>query len=113
MSMLSCFSHARLFVTLCTVAHQAPLSIGFSRQEYWSELPCPPPGNLPDPGIKPKSPVSPALAGGCLTTSDTWEASNYSIDQIFIICYIYINSTIKFIWESFIKQQMLPPILKE
>ena len=90
MSMLSCFSHIRLFVTLRTVAHQAPLSIGFSRQEYWSELPCPPPGNLPDPGIKPESLVSPALAGGCLTTSDTWEASNYSIDQIFIICYIYI-----------------------
>ena len=42
---------------------QAPLSMGFSRQEYWSGWPCPPPGDLPDPGIKPKSPVSTALAG--------------------------------------------------
>ena len=46
--------------TSWTVAHQAPLSIGFSRQKYWSGLACPPPGGLPDPGIKP---TSPALAG--------------------------------------------------
>jgi len=46
---LNCFSHARLFVTLWTIAHQAPLSMRFSRQEYWSGLPCPPPGDLPDP----------------------------------------------------------------
>ena len=59
---------------LWTVARQAPLSMGFSRQEYWSELPCPPPGDLPNPGIKPKSLVSPALAGGFFTTSTTWEA---------------------------------------
>ena len=50
-----------LFVTLWTVAHQAPLSMGFSRQEYWSGVPCPPPGDLPDPGIEPTSPLSPAL----------------------------------------------------
>ena len=56
--MLSSFSHVRLFVTLWTVACQAPLSIGFSRQEHWSGLPCPPPGDLPEPGIKPKSHVS-------------------------------------------------------
>ena len=43
---------------------QAPLSMGFSRQEYWSGLPCPPAGDLPDPGIEPKSLESPALAGG-------------------------------------------------
>ena len=48
--MLSCFSC--VFATLWTVAHQAPLSIGFSRQEYWSGLPYPPPGDLPDPGIE-------------------------------------------------------------
>ena len=48
-------SRVRLFATLWTVAHQAPLSMGFSRQEYWSRLPCPPPGDLPDPGIKPAS----------------------------------------------------------
>ena len=49
-----------------TVAHQAPLSTGFSRQEYWSGLPCPSPGNLPDPGIEPASFTSPALAEGSL-----------------------------------------------
>ena len=48
--MFSCFSLVRLFATLWTVAHQAPLSMGFFRQEYWSGLPCPPPGDLPDPG---------------------------------------------------------------
>ena len=49
---LSRFSHVQLFATLWTVAHQASLSMGFSRQEYWSGLPCPPPGDLPDPGIE-------------------------------------------------------------
>ena len=55
--MLGCFSCVPLFVRLCTVAHQAPLFMGFSRKEYWSRLPCPPPGYLPKPGIKPGSPV--------------------------------------------------------
>ena len=50
------------------------LSVGFSRQAYWSGLPCPPPGDLPDPGIKPAPLMSPALAGGFFTTSATWEA---------------------------------------
>ena len=57
-----------LFETPWTVAHQAPLSMGFFRQEYWSELPFPSPGNLPDPGIKPMSPVSPALQADSLPT---------------------------------------------
>ena len=52
-----------------TVAHQAPLSMGFSRQEYWSGLPLPSPGDLSDPGIEPASLVSPALAGGFFTTA--------------------------------------------
>ena len=56
-SVLSHFSHVWLFVTLWTVACQAPLSMGFSRQEYWSELPCCPPGDLPHPGIKRVSPA--------------------------------------------------------
>ena len=51
----------QLFVTLWTVARQAPLSMGFSRQEYWSGLPFPPPADLPNPAIKPESPVSPAM----------------------------------------------------
>ena len=49
------------FATPYTVAHQAHLSMGFSKQESWNGLPCPPPGDLPDPGIKPTSPVAPAL----------------------------------------------------
>ena len=69
--MLSCFSHVQLLETLWTVAHQAPLSMGFSRQEYWSGLPCPPPGDLPNRGIEPTTLMSPALAGGFFTTSAT------------------------------------------
>ena len=67
------FSHVQLSVTPWTVAHQAPLSMGFSRQEYWSELPFPSPGDLSDPGIKPPSLTSPALAGGFFTPSATWK----------------------------------------
>ena len=55
--MLGCFSHVQLFATLWTVAHEAPLSLGLSKQEYWSGLPCPPPKDLPDPEIKPMSPA--------------------------------------------------------
>ena len=62
------FSHVRLFESPWTVARQAPLSLGFSRQEYWSRFPFPSPGDLPDPGIKPTSPVSLALAGKLFTT---------------------------------------------
>ena len=61
--LLSCF---KLFATSWTVAYQAPLSMGFSRQEYWSGLSCPPSGDLPNPGIEPDSLMSPALAGGSL-----------------------------------------------
>ena len=61
--------------TLWTVAHQAPLSMEFSRQGYWSGLPLPPPGDLPDPGIQPESLLSPALAGRFFNTSATWETT--------------------------------------
>ena len=67
---------AQLFVTLETVAHQAPLSMGFSRKEYWNVLPCPPPGGLPDPGIKPVSLMPPALAGRFFTASAIWDAQS-------------------------------------
>ena len=73
-AVLSHFSPVRFLATLWTIAHQAPLSMGFSKQEYWSRLPCPPPGDLPNPGIEPASLMSPALAGGFFTTSTTWEA---------------------------------------
>ena len=76
--MLSHFSHVRLFATLGTVASKAPLSMRFSTQEYWSGLPCPPPGYLPNPGIKPVSPMSPALAGRFFTTSATWESPKFT-----------------------------------
>ena len=72
--MLSRFSCVRLFVILWTVALQALPSMGFSRQEYWSGLPWPPPGDLPNPGIEPASLMSPDLAGGLFTTSAAWEA---------------------------------------
>ena len=70
---LSCFSRVWHCVTSWTVAHQAPLSTGFSRQEYWSGLPCPLPGVFPDPGIELVSLTSPALAAGFLISSATWE----------------------------------------
>ena len=60
-------SPVQLFATTWTLAHQASLSMGFFRQEYWSELPFPLLGDLPDPGIKPSPPLSPALAGGFFT----------------------------------------------
>ena len=66
--MLSHFSHVQLFATLQIVAHQAPLSLGFSRQEHWSRLPFPSPGDLPDTGIELVSPTSPLLAGRFFTT---------------------------------------------
>ena len=67
--MLSCLSHVQLFATLWTVAHQAPLSMGFSKQEYWNGLSCPPPGDLSHPGIEPTSLMSPALAGRFFTVA--------------------------------------------
>ena len=75
--MLSCFSC--VFVTPWTV----PLSMGFSRQECWSRLPCFPPGGLPNLGIEPVFLMSPALAGGFFTTSASWEAPLLTIP----ICY--------------------------
>ena len=61
------------FVTLWPVAHLAPLSMGFSRQEYWSGLPFPPPGDLSHPGIEPASLVSPALTGGFFLPTEPLE----------------------------------------
>ena len=61
-------SSVQLFATPWTIARRVPLSMEFSRQEYWSRLPFPPPADLPDPGIEPASPLSPALAGRLFTT---------------------------------------------
>ena len=74
--MLSRFSCVRL---CATVTCQFPLPKGFSWEEYWNGLPCPPSGDLPDPGIDFAYLMSPALAGGFFTTSTTWEAPNDTI----------------------------------
>ena len=71
---LSHLGGVQLCATPWTVALQAPLSEGFSRQEHWSGLPGPPLGALPDSGFKASSPISPALASRFFTTSATWEA---------------------------------------
>ena len=78
---LSC---VQLFATLWTVAHQAPLSMGFSCHDYWCGLLFPPPGDLPNTGIEPLSLMSPALAGGFFTTSATWEAQLLLLTPIII-----------------------------
>ena len=70
--MLSHFSHCQLLCNPMDYSRQAPLSMRFLRQQYWSGFPSP--GDLPDPGTKPTSLASPALAGGFFTTSATWEA---------------------------------------
>ena len=75
---LSC---VRLFATAWTVAHQAPLSMGFSRQEYWSGLPFPSPGNLPNPGIEPRSP---ALQADALTSEPPGKRSKMSYAYVFV-----------------------------
>ena len=85
----------RFVVTPWTVAHQAPLSMGFSRQEYWSALPFHPPGNLPDPEMKPASLVSPALAGRFFTTVPPGKLPT---------CVVIINShksTLRETWRKF------------
>ena len=71
---LSCFSCVLLFGTLWPVSRQPPLFMGFSRQENWRGLPCLPPGGFPNPGIKPVSLTSPALASRFFTIGATWEA---------------------------------------
>ena len=73
--------HVQLFVTLQTVAQQAPPSMEFSKQEYWSGFLCPPPGDLLDAGIKPVSLTSAALGRGFFTNSATWKGITNSMDM--------------------------------
>ena len=68
-------------MTPWTVAHQAPLSMELSRQEYWSRLPFPPPVVVPSPGVEPVSPVFPALAGGLLTPAPPGRPCKYELDN--------------------------------
>ena len=81
--MLSLLSHVCLFATLWTVAHEAPLSMEFSRQQCWSGLLCPPPGNFPDPGIETAPLMSPVLAGGYFTTMPPWKAISWNTHTLF------------------------------
>ena len=84
---LSCFSCVQLFVTLWTIVHQAPLSLGFPRQEYQSGLPFLPPGDLPHSGIKPASLHSPALQVDTLLLSHQ--------ESIFIYTSVIVNKTVQ------------------
>ena len=88
---LSCFSHVQLLVTLWTVAHQAPLSMGFSRQEYWNGMPCPPPGYLPDPGIESTSLASSALTGGFFSTGAGWVIYHFIYMCHIFFMHLYVN----------------------
>ena len=75
-------SHVRLFATPWTVAHQAPPSMGFSRKEYWSGLPFPSPGDLPDPGIEPRSPT---LQADSLTSEPPGKPGVYLLYTLLVI----------------------------
>ena len=86
------FSRVRLYATLWTVAWQAPLSMGFSRQEYWSGLPCPPQGDLPDPGIEPEPMcLTSAMADRFLTTSTMWEAPLLTLGKSPNLCSVAMS----------------------
>ena len=79
-------------MTPWAVAHQVPLSMGLSREEYLSGLLCPPPGDLPDPGFEPASLVSPALAGGFFTSSATIIVINISSEYNYMLCLVTASS---------------------
>ena len=118
--MLSC---VWLFVASWTVVRQAPLPMEFSRQEFWSGLPFPFPVDLPDPGVEPSSPVSPALTGGFFTSSATWEApyceydvfSHYGFDFHFpndLWCwYLCLINPFMCLWIIYITGEMSIKIL--
>ena len=86
--LLSPFSCVQLWVTLWTVALQAPLSIRFSRQEYWSELPCPPPGGLPNPGIEPRSL---ALQASSLPSEPPQKPKNTGVGSLTLLPRIFLT----------------------
>ena len=100
------YVHAKLlqlYLTLCNPMDynlQAPLFMGFSRQEYWRGLPCPSPGDLPNPGVEPMCLMSPALAGRFFTTSATWEISNCVIQANTVLNLPQLNSSSLQEWQK-------------
>ena len=88
---LSHFSHVQLYVTLWAVSHQTPMPMGFSRQEHWNGMPCPPPGNHLNPQTEPASLTSPTLAGGFFTTSATREAHTPERSPIMEINHLFLH----------------------
>ena len=82
---------------LWAIAYQAPLSVGFSRRESWSEFPCPPPGNLPDPGIEPVFLMSPALAGRFFITNATWEPRVFFLVSCLLLGSIPLLERLQFV----------------
>ena len=113
--MLSRFICVWFSATPWTVAHQACLSMGFSTWDYWSGLPCPPPGDLPDLGVEPESLTSPALAGGFLTTSATWEAQWFSECSLCIsaISITWPGSSVHGILQARLLEWVVMPFSKE
>ena len=104
---LSHFSGVWLFATLWTVAYQALLPMGLSSQEYWTGLPCLPPEDLPDPGIKPVSPAAPELQAGylCWTTREQMfiPQDNPCYHQMIIVCIfncVYFNNWFKCVFQQ-------------
>ena len=103
---LSYFSHVWFFVTLWTC--QAPLSMGFSREEHWNGFPCPPPGNLPASGIETTFLNSPAFARGSFTTRATWEARYrlvllhyyYFLPPCLLVLNLFLCSYIRWIYAN-------------
>ena len=100
---LNYFSCVWLFATPWTVALWAPLSMEFSRQEYWSGLACPPPRDLPDSGIEPVSLTFPALAGGFFITSVTWEAHP-------VVPVLFFLNKLLSLWILLLKNQLITDV---
>ena len=108
--LLNCFSHVRHFATLWTVTCQAPLSVGCSRQEYQSGLPCHSPGDLRTPGIEPISLTSPALEARFFITSATWEAPSILPKSAF---FFFFWSLISFTFQKHFKKADTASLIKQ
>ena len=89
-------SRVWLSATPWTEARQAPLSMGFSRQEYWSGLPCPAPGDIPTPGIKPASPVAPTFQADSLPLNHSYDSIQLQLSQNKVIVYDDLALSVQF-----------------